>query len=84
MLSIIITIDSINKLFIGDYVEFHYDKLVYIKYIVKNFTVRIIEADETTRSRYYLAWNNQCKVILLTVQDPTGHRSILKLPNQKK
>ena len=78
MTSIIKIIDTIDTFRIGDYVQFHNEKVGYVKNIVNTDTVRIMEASETTRKRYYTVYKHLCKVIPLAGNDPKKHRSIIQ------
>ena len=52
MSSIIRTIDAIHKIRQGDYVQFHNEKVGFVKDIIDTDSVRIMEAGQTSRQRY--------------------------------
>ena len=84
MSSIIRTIDAINKIRAGDYVQFHNEKVGFVKDIIDTDSVRITEAGQTSRQRHYIVRKHLCKVIPLAGHDPSKHRSIMQSPSPKK
>ena len=84
MSSIIRTIDAINKIRTGDYVQFHNEKVGIVKDIIDNDSVRIMEASQTNRNRHYIVRKHLCKVIPLAGHDPSKNRSIMQSPSPKK
>ena len=84
MSSIIRTIDAINTIRVGDYVQFHNEKVGFIKEIIDTESVRIMEASQTSRNRHYIVRKHLCSVIPLAGRDTAKHRSIMQSPSPKK
>ena len=55
MSAILRTIDSLKQIRVGDYVQFHGDRLGYVEKLLPNNIIRIREDDGTLRPRRFLS-----------------------------
>ena len=72
MSSILMTIDALKKIRVGDYVEFHTDRLGYVEEIIPPDTLLIIEDDESNRSTMVKRFNVKDNKVALIPQAGDG------------
>ena len=81
MSSIIRTFDALSEIRVGDYVQFHEDRLGYVQSISDNNVVKILEAnDGVVRPRHYHVRQNQVVVVPTVGEYASQNRNLLQPP----
>ena len=83
MSSILRTINALKEIHVGDYVEFHKDRLGYVEEIISPDTLSIIEDDGTLRSSRNRRFNVRMNKVALIPKAGNGyisHRSLIQPP----